>query len=122
MAQFKKPDEKWGNEKDIKKWLRGEKDLRVSKRLTSIRYLMLGYSRKETARLLDISETTVKNWRKRWDLNGKEGLYDNYIGSVSIVPNDVMSEIENIIEVKHEIDGKVITGYFIQGHLKKNTK
>ena len=115
------PDEKWGTCQEIEIWLREEKDKEIGDRLNAIRLLMKGYRRKEVAEIIGVCEATVKNWRNLWNEGGKEGLRVRYKGSRSKVTEDIRVEIEEIIEVKREINGRTVTGKLIHGYIKKNT-
>jgi transposase len=115
------PEEKWGTSQEIERWLREERDKELGDKLNAIRLLLKGYRRKEVAEIIGVSEATVKNWRRRWNEGGKESLRARYAGSKSKVSEDIRIEIEDIIVIKREIDGRTVTGKLIHGYLKKNT-
>lgn len=115
------PEETWGTSQEIEGWLREEKDKELGDKLNAIRLLMKGYRRKEVAEIIGVCEATVKNWRNRWNEGGMEGLRARYKGSKSKVTEDIRVEIEEIIEIKREIDGRTVTGKLIHGYIKKNT-
>lgn len=121
MPIIKRPDERWGSLEDVEGWYRREKEMKLKQKLNAIRLLMKGRQRKEVADVLGVCEATVKKWRERWDKNGLEGLRAKHKGSKSKVTPDMRAEIEEIIEVKHEIDGRTVTGKLIVGYIKKNT-
>lgn len=115
------PEEKWGTCHEIEGWLREEKDKEIGDRLNAVRLLMKGYHRKEVAEVIGVCEATVKNWRNLWNEGGKEGLRSRYKGRKSKVTEDIRVEIEEIIDIKREINGRTITGKLIHGYIKKNT-
>ena len=121
MPRRIQPEERWGALEEIECWLREEKDKKIGDKLNAIRLLMKGYRRKEVAEIIGVTEATVKNWRNRWNEGGRENLQARYKGSVSRVTEDIRMEIEKIIEVKREIDGRTVTGKLIHGYVKKNT-
>ena len=121
MSTIKIPDERWGTLEDVEGWFHREKDLKLRQKLNAIRLLMKGRRRKDVAEVLGVCEATVKKWRERWDKNGLEGLRAKHKGSESRVTPEMKAEIEEIIEVKREIDGRTVTGKLIVGYIKKNT-
>jgi putative transposase len=121
MPTIKRPDESWGSLEDVERWYRREKEMKLKQKLNAIRLLMKGRQRNEVADVLGVCEATVKKWRERWDKNGLEGLRAKHKGSKSKVTPDMRAEIEEIIEVKREIDGRTVTGKLIVGYIKKNT-
>lgn len=114
-------EEKWGTCQEIERWLREEKDKDIGDRLNAIRLLMKGYRRKEVAEIIGVCEATVKNWRNLWNEGGREGLRACYKGRKSKVPEEIRVEIEEIIDIKKEINGRMVTGKLIHGYIKKNT-
>ncbi len=122
MPTKRLPSDKWATLELIEKWYRQEKDARVKVRLNAIRLLMKGYARKEVASILCVGESTVSDWRKKWDRAGKEGLASKYKGTSSKITDDMRIEIEDIIEIKREINGRTVTGKLIHGYIKKNSK
>jgi len=121
MPNIKRPDEKHGTIEEVEGWYRKERDGKLKQKLNAIRLLMKGRGRKEVAEVLGVSEATVKKWRERWDRDGLEGLKAKHKGSVSKVTPEIRAEIEEIIEVKREINGRTVTGKLIVGYIKKNT-
>ncbi len=121
MPTLKRPDESWGSLEDVEGWYRREKEMKLKQKLNAIRLLMKGRQRNEIADVLGVCEATVKKWRERWDKNGLEGLRAKHKGSKSRVTPEMRAEIEEIIEVKREIDGRTVTGKLIVGYIKKNT-
>lgn len=121
MATFKYPSERWGNLEEVEKMYREEKTILLSKRLNAIRLLMQGRPKKEIAQYLGVSVATVGNWRTLWDQGGKETLKSKNKGRKSKVTDDIKADIQEIVEIKREIDGRTVTGYLIHGFIKKNT-
>jgi len=121
MPTFKYPSEKWGRPEEVEKMYRGEKDVRLSIRLNAIRLLMNGRPKKEVAEYLGVSVATVGNWKTLWDQGGKEALKPKNKGRKSKVTDDIKADIQEIVEIKREIDGRTVTGYLIHGYIKKNT-
>ena len=93
----------------------------MKQKLNAIRLLMKGHSQKDVAEMLGVSSATVRNWRTNWDHDGKEGLKTKHKGSRSRITPEIRAEIEEIIEVKREINGRTVTGKLIVGYIKKNT-
>ncbi len=112
---------KWGSLDDVERWYKSEKDPKLACKLNAIRLLMKGYKRKDVAEVVGVCKATVRNWRARWDEGGKEFLKSRSIGSWSKVTNDMRAEIEEIVEIKREINGRTVTAIAITGWLKKNT-
>lgn len=121
MPTFKYPSERWGGPDEVEKMYRAEKDARLSMRLNAIKLLMKGRSRKEVAEFLSVSVATVGNWKTLWDQEGKESLRPKNKGRKSKVTDYVKADIQEIVEIKREINGRTVTGYLIHGYLKKNT-
>lgn len=93
----------------------------MKQKLSAIRLLMKGRKQKEVADSLGVSVATIRSWRTRWDREGKEGLKAKHIGSFSCVTPEIRAEIEEVIEIKREINGRAVTGKLIVGYIKKNT-
>jgi transposase len=121
MPTFKYPSEKWGNPEEVEKMYHTEKDVRLSMRLNVIRLLMQGRPKKEVAEYLGVSVATIGNWRTLWDQGGKEALRPKNKGRRSRVTDDIKADIQQIVEIKRQINGRTVTGYLIHGYLKKNT-
>ena len=115
------PNEERGSLQEVEQWYRKEKDMGMKNRLNAIRLLMKGWSLNEVADIIGVSRRTVGNWRRQWDEAGKEGLESRHKGRESKVTPKMRAEIEDIVEIKREIDGKIVTGYLVHGYLKKNT-
>ena len=120
MSKLKYPSNKWGSLEEVEKRHRKEKDINLKQKLNAIRLLMKGKTQKEISEFLDVNTSTIRNWRINWDRSGFEGLKAQHKGSVSKVSNEMKAEIENIIDIKREINGKSITAKLITGYLKKN--
>ena len=121
MTKLADPDDKWGTLQEVEQLYRREKDSRLKQRINAIRLLMKGRKQVEVADVLGVSVTTVRNWRGLWDNGGLEGLKPRHIGSVSKVTPAMKAEIEQIIDIEREIDGRKVSGKLIVGFLKKNT-
>jgi transposase len=121
MGRLIKPTDKWGSLSEIEDLLKKEKDAVLAKKLNAIRLMMSGFKRKDTAFILNASESSIKNWRTAWNESGIAGLKTDYPGSVSKVDEPMRAEIKEIIEVKRNINGRVVTGKLIIGYLKKNS-
>lgn len=121
MAKLEFLDPQWGDIQTITKLLRKERDQTLAKKINVIRLLMKGQKPKAICEFLDVSRNSVHNWRKLWDENGIDGLRNKYQGRRSQVNEEMQAEIQDIIEVRQEIEGKTVTGYLIQGYLKKNS-
>jgi len=119
MPIIKRPSDKWGSLEEIKEWYRKEKNSKLSTRLNAIRLLMMGYSRKDASKILGVGESTVGDWRRKWDHRGKEGLKSNHKGSRSKINSTIRVDIEEMISVKKEINGRIVTGKLIHGYIKK---
>jgi len=50
------------------------KDVKHARRLSAIRYRMLGYAPHEVCRLLNISAESLRKWVKAWNTAGEKGL------------------------------------------------
>lgn len=120
MPAFKYPDEKWGGPQEVEQMYRKEKDVNLAKRLNTIRLLMMGRPMTEIAMALGVSVRTIGNWRDRWNQGGKEALESKNAGRKSKVTGEIRADIEEVIEIKREINGRTVTGYLIHGYLKKN--
>jgi len=121
MATKVEVDESWASLDEVRRLCKKERDSRLRERLIAIRMLMQGRSRREVAASLDVSPTTIYYWKKAWNESGLAGLRPSYRGSRSKVTQEMEAEIEDIVEVKQVVDGKTVTGYLIQGYLKKNS-
>ena len=67
--------------------------------------MMSGFKRKEVAFILNVSESSIKNWRTAWNEAGLAGLKNHYPGSISKVDEQMRAEIKEIVEVKRNING-----------------
>ena len=120
MTKLIKPTEKYGSQEEVERWYKKEKDKTLSMKLNAIRLLMIGKSQKEISEILRVSASTIRLWRKEWNLGGLEELRNNYRGSESKITDEMRVEIENIIDIKKEINGKIVTAKLVVGHIKKN--
>ncbi len=121
MPAIIRPDSQHGGLDEVERWYRSEKDATLAKKLNVIRLLMKGQKVREVAEALGVCVATIRNWRARWNREGKDGLKSQYKGSKSRITEDIRLEIMDIIEVKQEIGGRTVTGKFIHGRIKKNT-
>ncbi len=121
MPTFKYLETKWGDLGEVDKMYREEKDAKLAKKLNAIRLLMMDRPRKEVAEILGVCVTTIGHWKNRWDQSGKDGLKSAKKGRISKVTDDIRAEIQEIVEIKREINGRMVTGRLIHGRLKKNT-
>ncbi len=121
MSKLIKPDKKWADLKTVEKWHRKEKNIDLAKKLNAVRLLMKGKTQKEVAEVIGVSVATIRNWRTNWNQKGKEGLKSDHKGFKPKITDDIRLEIEDIIEIKQEINGKTVTGKLIHGYIKKNT-
>lgn len=121
MTNLKMPDNRWGGLQEVEQWYRKEKNAKVKSKLNAIRLLMKGIPQKEVAEVIGVSRKAICDWRRQWDESGREGLSSRQKGRKSKVTQGMRADIEEIIEIKREIDGKIVTGYVIHGYLKKNT-
>ena len=120
MTNLKLPSDRWGGLKEIEQWRRKEKNVQMKNKFDAICLLMKGRSQKDVAEIIGVSRRTICNWRRRWDESGKEGLESMNKGRKSKVTQRMRADIEEVIEIKREIDGKIVTGYIVHGYLKKN--
>lgn len=121
MTNLKTPESRWGDLEKVERWYREEKDAKVKSKLNAIRLLMKGNSQKEVAEVIGVNRKTICDWRRQWDDRGREGLASHKKKRVSKVTPVMRADIEEVIEIKREIDGRIVTGYIIHGYLKKNT-
>jgi len=121
MRKPKPPNPQWGSQEEVTRWYQAERDAPLKTKLNAIRLLMEGVAVPDVAQAVGSSVATVRNWRARWDLAGKEGLKEGRRGPVSQISPEIRAEITEIVEIKREINGKTITGKLIVGYLKKNT-
>ena len=119
MPKLKLPNKKWANIEKVKTRYNKNKKIKMSKRLHAIYLLFKGLKRKEISEILGVSESSIKNWRKKWDKNGKEGLKSHNKGTKSKISSEIKVKIKEIIEVKKEIDGIPVTGKLIKGYIEK---
>jgi len=121
MSHLIKPDIRFGDLQEVTRLFKQERDTRLSARLNAIRLLLSGMQQQDVARVLDVSDTTIATWTKRWNERGLEGLRPRHQGSRSKVTDEMRVEITEVVEVQQVIDGRTVTGKWITGYLKKNT-
>jgi len=119
MPTLIKPDTQFADLQEVTRLCRRERDARLRERLNAIRLLMSGRRQKEVARFLDVSDTTIATWTKRWDEQGVDGMPPRHRGSRSKVTDQMRVEITEVVEVQQVIDGRTVTGKWITGYLKK---
>jgi len=108
------------SQSEVEQLYRRERNPRLARKLNAIRLLLMGERQEDAALAVGVSVATVRNWTKAWNAAGKEGLLDHFKGRNSRVTPEFRAEIEGVIEIKREINGRVITGRLIHGTLKKN--
>ena len=108
-----------GSLEDVTHWYKKEKNILLATKLNAIRLLMMGTPQNEIAKVLSRDVSTIRNWCVRWNNNGLEGLKANHKGSKSKVTKAMRVNIEEIIEIKEQIDGRIVTGKLITGYIKK---
>ena len=121
MSEQKRPDPRWGSLEEVEQMARREKHPAARFRLQAIRLLMAGRGTGDVAQALGVGEKSVRNWRARWDQGGREGLISHYPGAAPQITPGLKVEIEGVIEIEREINGRTVTAKLIHGHLKKNT-
>lgn len=67
-------------EEEIDKKIKEERNVKVVKRLYFIKYLYMGMSVEEAARLVGVAKATGYSWLKRWNKEGYEGLIPKFGG------------------------------------------
>ncbi len=83
---------------------RTEKDPRVKERLLAILHIYDGRTVGDTAESVKRCEKSVRNWLKRWNRHGYDGLKPDFTGGPK--PKVSYSEWDRIVE---EIEGKAMT-------------
>jgi len=113
------PKSKYAHPKELQQWIKEERDSKLANRFNSIRLRQLDYSAKEVSTICNVSIRTVQSWVKQWNSTGKEGLLSSSGGSQSKVTNPMRAQIQEIVEIQQNIDGRKVTGKLICGYLKK---
>ena len=92
---------------DLAAAARRESDGRVQTRILAIRYMQLGHTAPEAAKVFPISDTQLRMWVRRYDTQGLEGLRDRpRPGRPTILdPNKVEALKERIRTGPAEADG-----------------
>ena len=80
MPALKRPKTEWGTPEKINRYIAQIQDPDLRKKLTVIWMLMVGYSQEETAQYVGVSCGTARNWRRRWDEEGVDGLVARNLG------------------------------------------
>jgi transposase len=70
-----KPSGRLGSD-DLAAAARGESDGRVKTRILAIRYMLLGHTAPDAAKVFPVSGTQLRMWVRRYDAQGLEGLRD----------------------------------------------
>ena len=116
-----KPTTKYAQPKDLQQWIKKERDSKLANRFNAIRLRQLDYRAEEVAVICNVSARTIQNWVGQWNHSGQEGLISNSGGSQSKVTEPIRAQIQEIVEVQQDIDGRKVTGKLICGYLKKTT-
>ena len=92
---------------DLAAAARRESDGRMQTRILAIRYMQLGHTAPEAAKVFPISDTQLRMWVRRYDTQGLEGLRDRpRPGRPTILdPNKVEALKERIRTGPAEADG-----------------
>jgi putative transposase len=98
---------------DLESRCRSEKDARVKERALAILRLYNGTTEEETARSVARCEKSVRNWLKRWNERGYEGLAPEFDGGPKPRIDD--DEWDRIVE---EIEGKGMTIHDVAVYVK----
>lgn len=116
-----KPLTKYGDAKELSKWIKAEKNAKLANRLNAIRLAQLDHPIKDIATTCDVSARTIEKWILKWNASGTEGLISKSGGSESKITSRMLADITEIVEITREINGKKVTGKLICGYLKKTT-
>jgi putative transposase len=98
---------------DLESRCRKEKDARVKERALAILRLYDGTTEEETARSVARCEKSVRNWLKRWNEKGYDGLAPEFDGGPK--PRINGSEWDRIVQ---EIEGKGMTIKDVEVYVK----
>ncbi|MBZ0263027.1 helix-turn-helix domain-containing protein [bacterium] len=74
MNRSLEPSISFGDATFIADILERTKDVKHARRLTAIRFRMLGYSSNEVCRLLRITHESLRKWVNAWNKSGEAGL------------------------------------------------
>lgn len=113
------PTRQHGSTEQIQEWIKKEKDPKQANRLNAIRLLMLGYENQEVGKICGVGRTCIRQWVMRWNQGGREALESTSGGSVSRVIEEHRADIREVVEIKRNINGRIVTGKLICGYLKK---
>jgi transposase len=117
-----KPTTRYGQPQELKQWIQKERNSKLANRLNAIRLRQLNYGTQHVAEICGVTTRTVQNWVKQWNQDGKDGLLSKSGGSSSKVTPTIRADIQEVVEVQQQINGKKVTGKLICGYLKKSTK
>jgi transposase len=113
------PTTQYGSTERIQEWIKKEKDPKQANRLNAIRLLMLGYENQEVGKICDVGQTCIRQWVMKWNQGGKEALESKSGGSASRVTEEHRAGIREVVEIRRNINGRIVTGKLICGYLKK---
>ncbi len=112
------PNEKYGSPSDLLKWIDECKNIKQAKRFGAIRLLMLGKSRKDTMEIYGVVWSTLQNWVKLWNKEGRDFLeLGKPAGRPSRLTQEAKDFIVKQIELTDNRTGKKVTAISISGVL-----
>jgi len=115
------PNQERGVPKEIARWLREEKNVKLANRLNAIRLLMIGKKHSEVSEICGVTTRCITKWVHKWNSAGREGLKSNSGGSRSRVTPEMRVDICKEVKIKTS-RGEIVTGKLICGYLKKTTE
>lgn len=113
------PITKHGSSEQIQEWIKKENDSKQANRLNAIRLLMLGYKNQEVEKICNVGRTCIREWVTKWNQGGREALESKSGGSASRVTEEHRADIREVVEIRRNINGRIVTGKLICGYLKK---
>jgi len=85
----------------LEKLVKKEKNPKLRDRLRGILLLKKSFTYSEVAEILGVTERTVFNWKKRYNLSGYDGLKTNPIpGRNTILNKDDMKRLKGLLEMR----------------------
>jgi len=120
MGKRIKPNQKWGDIREVEKLYKNTKDADFSRKLQAIRLLMKDYSIVQVADILGCGKSTIKNWRDNWNKGGVEELKSNNKGRKSAYLDKVKKEVERIFDNQTDNKDIIVSGKMIHDFIKKN--
>ena len=119
MRQALAPTDRFGDAKALLALTRQTRDADYIRRLSAVRYRLLGRTAGETCLLLGIAQRTLHNWIQLFNNGGPEALLTKpRSGRPRKLDTDVKNMVIKRIEGK-DSDGKTFTALAIHGYLKK---